>query len=132
MAIDNTITISGNLTRDPELKFLGSGTAVADLSVAVNRKDKDGNESTSFIDVTAWQTLAENVAESLTRGARVIVTGRLEQQTWEDKDGGKRSKLVLIADDVAPSLKWATAIVTKGEATNRQPATVGADSGTPF
>ena len=128
MAIDNTITISGNLTRDPELKFLGSGTAVADLSVAVNRKDKDGNESTSFIDVTAWQTLAENVAESLTRGARVIVTGRLEQQTWEDKDGGKRSKLVLIADDVAPSLKWATAIVTKGEATNRQPATVGASS----
>lgn len=131
MAIDNTITISGNLTRDPELKFLGSGTAVADLSVAVNRKDKDGNESTSFIDVTAWQTLAENVAESLTRGARVIVTGRLEQQTWEDKDGGKRSKLVLIADDVAPSLKWATAAVTKVEA-NRQPATVGADSGTPF
>lgn len=128
MAIDNTITISGNLTRDPELKFLGSGTAVADLSVAVNRKDKDGNESTSFIDVTAWQTLAENVAESLTRGARVIVTGRLEQQTWEDKDGGKRSKLVLIADDVAPSLKWATAAVTKGEATNRQPATVGASS----
>ena len=131
MAIDNTITISGNLTRDPELKFLGSGRAVADLSVAVNRKDKDGNESTSFIDVTAWQTLAENVAESLTRGARVIVTGRLEQQTWEDKDGGKRSKLVLIADDVAPSLKWATAAVTKVEA-NRQPATVGADSGTPF
>lgn len=127
MAIDNTITISGNLTRDPELKFLGSGTAVADLSVAVNRKDKDGNESTSFIDVTAWQTLAENVAESLTRGARVIVTGRLEQQTWEDKDGGKRSKLVLIADDVAPSLKWATAAVTKVEA-NRQPATVGASS----
>ena len=115
----NSITIVGNITRDPELRFTPSGQANARLGVAVNRRWQDKgsgewNEATSFFDVICWRELAENVSESLKRGARVIVTGRLEQRTWE-QEGNKRSVVEIIADEVAPSLRWATAKVEKTE-----------------
>ena len=115
----NNITVVGNITRDPELRFTPSGQANARLGVAVNRRWQDRNsgewqEATSFFDVICWRELAENVSESLKRGARVIVTGRLEQRTWE-QEGNKRSVVEIIADEVAPSLRWATAKVEKTE-----------------
>jgi single-strand DNA-binding protein len=115
----NSITIVGNITRDPELRFTPSGQANARLGVAVNRRWQDKgsgewNEATSFFDVICWRELAENVSESLKRGTRVIVTGRLEQRTWE-QEGNKRSVVEIIADEVAPSLRWATAKVEKTE-----------------
>jgi len=113
MAYDNTVTIVGNMTRDPELRYTASGVAVTDFGVAWNTKDKDGNESVSFFDVTCWRELAEHVAESLGKGNRVIVFGRLDQNTWETKDGDKRSKVRVMAEDVAPSLRWATANVER-------------------
>jgi single-strand DNA-binding protein len=115
----NSITIVGNITRDPELRFTPSGQANARLGVAVNRRWQDRssgewNEATSFFDVICWRELAENVSESLKRGARVVVTGRLEQRTWE-QEGNKRSVVEIIADEIAPSLRWATAKVEKTE-----------------
>ena len=115
----NSITIVGNITRDPELRFTPSGQANARLGVAVNRRWQDRNsgewqEATSFFDVIAWRELAENVNESLKKGARVIVTGRLEQRSWE-QEGNKRSVVEIIADEIAPSLRWATAKVEKTE-----------------
>jgi len=115
----NNVTIVGNITRDPELRFTPSGQANARIGVAVNRKWQDRNsgewqEATSFFDVICWRELAENVSESLKRGTRVIVTGRLEQRTWE-QEGNKRSVVEIIADEVAPSLRWATAKVEKTE-----------------
>lgn len=108
------VTIVGNVTRDPELRFTPGGLAVCNFGVAVNRKRGD-EEQTSFFDVTAFGDLAEHVAE-LPKGCRVVVVGRLEQQTW-DKDGEKRSKVVIIADEIGPSLRWATASVTKSGGT---------------
>jgi single-strand DNA-binding protein len=103
----NSITIVGNITRDPELRFTPSGQANARLGVAVNRRWQDRSsgewqEATSFFDVICWRELAENVSESLKRGTRVIVTGRLEQRTWE-QEGNKRSVVEIIADEVAPA-----------------------------
>ena len=119
MSTGNNITIVGNITRDPELRYTPSGQANVRLGVAVNRKWQDRNsgewqEQTSFFDVIAWREMAENVNESLKKGARVIVTGRLEQRSWE-QEGNKRSVVEIIADEVAPSLKWATAKVEKTE-----------------
>jgi single-strand DNA-binding protein len=119
MSAGNTITIVGNITRDPELRYTPSGQANVRLGVAVNRKWQDRSsgewqEATSFFDVIAWRELAENVNESLKKGARVIVTGRLEQRTWE-QEGNKRSVVEIIADEIAPSLRWATAKVEKTE-----------------
>ena len=115
MAFDNTVTLVGNVTRDPELRFTPSGIAVANFGLAWNRKNRDGEESVSFFDITCWRDLAENVAESLSKGNRVVVYGRLDQQTWENDNGERRSKVEVIADEVAPSLRWATADVTRTE-----------------
>ncbi|MET0803811.1 MAG: single-stranded DNA-binding protein [Acidimicrobiales bacterium] len=119
MAPGNTVTIVGNATREPELRFTASGQAVATFGVAVNRRWQNRNneweESTSFFDVTCWAQLAENVAESVPKGGRVVVTGRLDQRSWETQEGDKRSKVEIVADDVAPSLRWATAQITKNE-----------------
>lgn len=117
---DNTITVIGNLTRDPELRFTSNGQATTTVGVAVNRRwmnqaTQEWEEATSFFDVVCWRDLAENVAESLHRGARVVVTGRLEQRSWETPEGDKRSKVEIVADEVGPSLRWATAAVTKTE-----------------
>ena len=119
MSSGNSITIVGNITRDPELRYTPSGQANVRLGVAVNRKWQDRSsgewqEATSFFDVIAWRELAENVNESLKKGARIIVTGRLEQRSWE-QEGNKRSVVEIIADEIAPSLRWATAKVEKTE-----------------
>ena len=102
--MSSTTTIIGNLTRDPELKFLGNDSTVVKLSVAVNRKTKgrDGewNETTSYFNVSAFGTLAENSADSLHKGNRVIVTGRLEQRSWDKEDGTKGTAIELIADAI--------------------------------
>jgi len=113
VAYDNTLTVVGNLTRDPELRYTASGVPVTDFGVAWNRKDKDDNDVASFFDVTCWRELAEHVAESLSKGTRVVVHGRMEQESWENKEGEKRSKVKVIAEEVAPSLRWATATVEK-------------------
>jgi len=118
--MSSNITVVGNVTRDPELRFTPSGQAVATFGVAVNRRwqnrqNQQWEESTSFFDVVAWGSLGENVAESVNKGARVIVTGRLEQRTWETQEGQKRSVIEVIADEVGPSLRWATAQVVRNE-----------------
>jgi len=107
MAFDNTVTVIGNLTREPELKYTASGTAVCSFSVAWNRKDQNQEDVASFFDVTCWRELAEHSAESLNKGQRVIVYGRIEQETWE-KDGEKRNKIKIVAEDVGASTRWAT------------------------
>lgn len=118
MAIGNAVTVIGNTSREPELRFTPGGMAVAQFGLAVNRRRQVNNEwkeEVSFFDVVCYGTLAENVAESIGKGARVIVDGRLEQRSWETQDGDKRSKVEVIADEVGPSLRWATAEVTKNE-----------------
>ena len=116
----NTVTITGNLTRDPELRYTKDGQATALFGVAVNRRwqqrdTQQWEESTSFFEVVCWRDLAENAALSLSKGSRIIVTGRLEQRTWEADDGSKRSKLEVVAEELGPSLRWATAEVTRVE-----------------
>ena len=116
----NTTTITGNLTREPEIRYTREGQATAQLGVAVNRRWQDRTtqewqESTSFFDVICWRDLAENVALSLTKGMRVVVTGRLEHRTWETEDGEHRSKVEITADEVGASLRFATADVHKVE-----------------
>lgn len=120
MSAGNSITIIGNATRDPELRFTPSGQGVASFGLAVNRRwqNKQTNEweeATSFFDVVAWGSLGENVAESVTKGARLIVVGRLDQRSWESDSGEKRSKVEIVADEIGPSLRWATAEVSKNE-----------------
>jgi single-strand DNA-binding protein len=119
MAFDNTVTVVGNVTRDPELRFTPSGAAVATFGLAWNRKSTnargEAEEQVSFFDVTCWRQLAENVAESLSKGTRVVVYGRLEQRSWETGDKERRSKVEIVADDVAPSLRWATAELTRND-----------------
>src|ERR1035437_6223286 len=115
---DNTITVVGNVTRDPELKFLNSGQAALRMSVAVsrrwqNRQTQEWEEKTSFFDVSSYGSMAENAASSITKGARVVVTGRMEQRSWETESGEKRNAFEIVADEIAPSLRWATAAVTR-------------------
>lgn len=118
--MDNTVTLVGNVTRDPEIRYTPSGQTVATFGLAVNRRwqnraTNEWEEQTSFFDVKVWSQMAENVSESVQRGTRVIVTGRLEQRSWETDTGEKRSKVEVVADEVAPSLRWATATVQKIE-----------------
>ncbi|HEY6533187.1 MAG TPA: single-stranded DNA-binding protein [Acidimicrobiales bacterium] len=120
MAPGNSVTVVGNCTRDPELRFTSSGQAVATFGLAVNRRwqnrsTNEWEEAVSFFDVTAWQQMAENVAESITKGSRVVVTGRLDQRSWETQDGEKRSKIEIVADEIGPSLRYATAQVVRNE-----------------
>jgi single-strand DNA-binding protein len=131
---DNTVTVVGNVTRDPELRFTPSGQAVATFGLAVNRRwqnrsNQEWEEQTSFFDVKCWAQMAENVSESLARGSRVVVTGRLEQRSWETENNEKRSKIEIVADEVAPSLKWATADVKKNE--RREAGAGGSGGGAP-
>ena len=115
---DNTITVVGNVTRDPELKFLNSGQAALRLSIAVNRRwqnrqTQEWEERVSYFEVVGYGAMAENVANSVQKGARVIVTGRLEQRSWETENGDKRSIVEINADEIGPSLRFATATVVK-------------------
>jgi len=132
MANGNSVTLVGNVTRDPELRYTPSGQATATFGLAVNRMwtDRQTNErreAVSFFDVVCWREMAENASASLPKGARVIVTGRLEQRSWETGDGEKRSKVEVVADEIGPSLRWATAEVTKND--RRGPGDFGGGGG---
>lgn len=109
----NIITMVGNLTDDPELRFLGNGTPVANFRIASNRRWTDRNgtqqEETTFVTVNCWRDLGENVAASLHKGDRAIVIGRLRIRSYETSDGQTRWVTEIEADEVAPSLRWATA-----------------------
>jgi single-strand DNA-binding protein len=116
--VENVVTLIGNLGGDPSLVYTNSGAAVANFSIAINTSytGKDGNKVDKppyWFDVVAWRQLAENVAESLTQGDRVIVSGKLEVSKWETEDGQKRSAVKIVADSVGPDLRFATASVTK-------------------
>ena len=131
MATGNNVTVVGNVTRDPELRFTPSGQAKA-FGLAVNRRwqnrqTQEWEEATSFFNVVCWREMAENASESLQKGARVIVTGRLEQRSWETDQGEKRSIVEIVADEVGPSLRWATAEVKKND--RRGPSDGGGGGG---
>ena len=119
MAGDTIITVVGNLTADPELRFTPSGAAVANFTVASTPRmfDRQSNEwkdgEALFMRCNVWRQAAENVAESLTRGARVVVTGRLKQRSFETREGEKRTVVELEVDEIGPSLRYATAKVNK-------------------
>lgn len=159
MAINDMIlTATGNLTGDPELRFTPQGVAVAQFSIAINPKEYDRESGQykdaepSFVRVQCWRSLAENVAESLTRGTRVIVTGRWREERWEDKDGTKHSAWRLTADAVgaeltfahvkiqksvrqngtAPDDPWATASKSRPETSDSAPAGTNDSDEPPF
>ncbi|RKT51766.1 single-stranded DNA-binding protein [Saccharothrix australiensis] len=119
MAGETTITVVGNLTADPELRFTQSGAAVASFTVASTPRtfDRQSGEwkdgEALFLRCNVWRQVAENVAESLTRGSRVIVSGRLRQRSFETKEGEKRTVIELEVDEIGPSLRYATAKVNK-------------------
>lgn len=121
MAGETIITVVGNITADPELRFTPNGAAVANFTVASTPRtfDRQAQEfkdgETMFLRCNAWREMAENVAESLQRGSRVIVQGRLKSRTFETKEGERRTVFELDVDEVGPSLRYATASVTKNE-----------------
>ena len=132
---DNTVTLVGNLTRDPELRFTTGGRAVAQFGLAVNRRYQQNGEwqdQTSYFNVVAWGTLGENVAASVTKGMRVVVSGRLEQREYQTREGDKRTAIEINADEIGPSLRWATASVERtprGEGGQRGGGNYGGGSG---
>ncbi|MEO9322321.1 single-stranded DNA-binding protein [Nocardioides sp. C4-1] len=119
MAGETVITVVGNITDDPELRFTPSGAAVANFTVASTPRtlNKTTNEwedgEAMFLRCSIWRQAAENVAESLQKGARVIVQGRMRARTWEDRDGNKRTNFEIDVDEIGPSLRWATAKVVR-------------------
>ena len=130
MSVGETpITIVGNLTADPELRFTPSGAALARFTIASTPRtyDKTTNQWTDgtgmFLNCSAWRDLADHVAESLTKGTRVIVTGRLRQHNWKNDQGENRSMLQVEVDEIGPSLRFATAKVTQAQ----RPTTNGGD-----
>jgi single-strand DNA-binding protein len=114
---DNQVTLTGNLTDDPELKITPTGVAVASFRLAVTPRVRDGggwkDGETSFFRVNVWRELGEHVADSLAKGDRAVVIGRLRSRAWETPEGDKRSIVEVEADEVAPSLRWATATVQR-------------------
>ncbi len=116
MAFDNTLVIIGNVTRDPEIRQTSGGNAMTTLAVAWNNRylrDGERVEEAHFFDVVCFGQLAENVSESITRGMRVVVYGRLNHRKWETETGETRQKVEITAEDICPSLRWATASVAK-------------------
>ena len=114
----STLSIAGNLTRDPELRNLNGGRTVVSFSIAENRHWADKatsatQEAVTYLDVAAWGAMAEHVATSLRTGDRALVTGRLEQRSWEGPDGQRHSKHELVATEVAASLRYAEASITR-------------------
>ena len=107
------VTITGNLTDDPDLRYTPNGTEVANFRLAVTARIKDGDSwrdgDTSFFRITAWRQLAEHIGDSLSKGDRVIVTGQLRMRAWETPEGDKRQVVEVTAEEAGPSLKWATA-----------------------
>lgn len=131
---DTSVTVVGNLTRDPELRFTTSGKAVANCGIAVNRlvsrPGEERKEEVSFFDFTAWDSLASNLAD-LAKGTRVVLVGDLRQRSWEDDEGNKRSKVEITAQEIGASIRWATVEVTKNAKSSTgdspAPAMVGAE-----
>ncbi len=121
MAGETVITVVGNITDDPELRFTPSGAAVANFTVAstprtLNKQTNEWEDGEAlFLRCSIWRQAAENVAESLQKGARVIVQGRLKARTWETREGEKRTSFEVDVDEIGPSLKWATAKVTRAQ-----------------
>ena len=117
---DSTVTIVGNLTRDPELRFTAGGKGVASFGVAVGRRyqvNGEWQEKVSFFNIVAWDSLGENAAASLHKGNRIIVTGRLEQRDYETRESEKRNVVEIVADELGPSLRWARAEVERTQRT---------------
>lgn len=113
---NSAVTLTGNVTRDPELKYTNSGKAVVSFGLAVNRRyqvNGEWQEQVSFFNVTAWDQLGENVAASLTKGARVVVSGRIEVREYDKRDGGKGVSVDVTADEIGASLRWATVQVER-------------------
>jgi single-strand DNA-binding protein len=123
---DTHVTITGNLTDDPEVTFTSSGQAVCNFRLAVTPRVRDGDSwrdgDTSFFRITAWRQLAEHVGDSLSKGDRVIVTGQLRSRAWETPEGDKRSVVEVTAEEVGPSLRWATAKPERATKTNGKQA----------
>ena len=132
MAGETPITVIGNLTADPELRFTPNGAAVANFTVASTPRtfDRQTNEwkdgDAMFLNCSVWRQAAEHVAESLTKGTRVIVQGRLKSRSYDDRDGNKRAVFEVDVEEIGPSLAWATAVVTRatggGKPAPRHPA----------
>ncbi|KHL02497.1 single-stranded DNA-binding protein [Sinomonas humi] len=128
MAGETTITVIGNLTQDPELRFTPSGSAVANFTIASTPRsyDRQANEwkdgETLFLRASLWREAAENIAESLTKGMRVIAQGRLKSRTYETKEGEKRTVVELEVEEIGPSLRYATARVSRTEGRTGQDA----------
>ena len=117
----NNVTLVGNLTREPELRYTQGGKGVTSFGLAVSHRyqvNGEWQEKTSFFNVTAWDALGENVAATLSKGTRVIVSGRLEVREYEARDGGKRTSVDVIADEIGPSLRWARATIERTTRTN--------------
>jgi single-strand DNA-binding protein len=113
---DNSVTLVGNITREPELRFTGGGKGVASFGLAVNRRyqvNGEWQEKVSFFNIVAWDSLGENAAASLHKGNRIIVSGRLEQRDYETREGEKRTVVEIIADEIGPSLRWARAEIER-------------------
>ena len=126
MAGETVITVVGNLTADPELRFTQNGLPVANFTIASTPRsfDRQANEwkdgEPLFLRASVWREFAEHVAGSLTKGSRVIATGRLKQRTYQDREGNNRTAIELEVDEIGPSLRYATATVTRAASTNRQ------------
>jgi len=113
---DNSVTLVGNITREPELRFTGGGKGVASFGLAVNRRyqvNGEWQEKVSFFNIVAWDSLGENAAASLHKGNRIIVNGRLEQREYETREGDKRTVVEIVADEIGPSLRWARAEIER-------------------
>lgn len=140
MAGETIITVVGNLTSDPELRYTQAGLAVANFTIASTPKvfDRQTNEwkdgDSLFLRASVWKEYAEHVAGSLMKGSRVIVTGRLKQRSYETKEGEKRTSLEIEVDEIGPSLRYATAQITRTQSGNGTPgsAAVGAPAGEPW
>lgn len=133
--MSSTITAIGNLTRDPELRFTSGGKAVVSFGIAVSRRYKAGDdwkEDTSFFNVTAWDQLGENAAASLSKGARVIVTGRVETREYEARDGGKKLSVDITADEIGAAMRWATVQIERNERQSPTSARPGRSQPAPY
>lgn len=137
MANDTSITMVGNLTKDPELTFTAAGDARAVFTVASTPRTYDKTSSQwvdgepMFLECTAWRQPAENITETLSKGDRVIVTGRLRQHHWDTPEGDKRSRICIDVEDVGPSLRFATAKIHKAHRTTTPAADTSATTPTP-
>jgi single-strand DNA-binding protein len=130
---ERSVTLAGNLTDDPQLRYTSAGTAKATFRIAATGRVRDGegwkDAEPSFFTVVVWREQAEHVAESLAKGSRVVVAGRLVQRSWQADDGSARSVVEVVADELGPSLRWATATTTRATR-NSRPNLTDRDPGT--